>query len=193
MDWRLAKRLELEFISLPKPLEAHALDGRLLCRVTHCTCPIQFTISKDHTEVLSFYLPNSPSHPLILGFPWLSKHNPHINWSTGRVLGWDRCSVTCASLVPTSEGYHTSDVSSPISLGLTAVPRSSSTSSQPASLDSDFPDFSRVPPCYLDLKEVFNKTRASALPPHNLMTVPFVCYQGLHPLGGACIPCLHQR
>ena len=34
MDWRLAKRLELELISLPKPLEAHALDGRLLCRVT---------------------------------------------------------------------------------------------------------------------------------------------------------------
>ena len=178
MDWRLAKRLDLELISLPKPLEAHALDGRLLCRVTHRTRPIQFTISKDHTEALSFQLLNSPSHPLILGFPWLSKHNPHMDWSTGRILGWDRrCSVTCAASGSTSAVSHTSDVASSISLRLTAVPRSSATAPRPASLDSDFPDLSRVPPRYLDIKEVFNKTRASALPPHR----PYDCAIDLLP------------
>src|SRR4029434_85666 len=62
------------------------------------------TIS-ENTEFLSFHLFNSPSHPIILGFPWLAKHNPHMNWVTGEVTGWD-------------------------------------------------------------LKEVFNKTRATSLPPH---------------------------
>nr|XP_033946356.1 uncharacterized protein LOC117452042 [Pseudochaenichthys georgianus] len=32
--------------------------------------------------------------------------------------------------------------------------------------DSDFPDLSNVPSCYRDLKEVFNKTKATSLPPH---------------------------
>ena len=72
MDWRLAKKLNLKWIPLSKPLEAHALDGRLLCKITHRTDPIQMTIPKEHTESLSFHLFNSPSHPRIRGFQWLS-------------------------------------------------------------------------------------------------------------------------
>eukprot|EP00064_Thunnus_orientalis_P019626 superscaffoldBa00004989_g19750 len=36
------------------------------------------------------------------------------------------------------------------------------------SLDPEFPDLSRVPVCYNDLKEVFSKTRATSLPPPGL-------------------------
>ncbi|KAI3374193.1 hypothetical protein L3Q82_006045 [Scortum barcoo] len=32
---------------------------------------------------------------------------------------------------------------------------------------SDYPDISKVPPCYHDLKEVFNKAKAMSLPPHH--------------------------
>ncbi|KAI3368620.1 hypothetical protein L3Q82_025630 [Scortum barcoo] len=32
---------------------------------------------------------------------------------------------------------------------------------------SDYPDISKVPPCYHDLKEVFNKAKATSLPPHH--------------------------
>ncbi len=49
---------------------------------------------------------------------------------------------------------------------------SSSTSSDP-----DFSDLSGVPPCYLDLKEVFNKARATSLPPH----CPYDCALDLLP------------
>lgn len=80
MDWRLARRLGLSLLPLPKPLEARTLDGRLLCKVTHRTQPIQFIMAEGRTEFLSFHLFNSPSHPLLLGLPWLSKHNPQINW-----------------------------------------------------------------------------------------------------------------
>ena len=177
MDWRLAKKLNLKLIPLPKALEAHALDGRLLCRITHRTDLIQMTISQEHTESMSFHLLNSPSHPLILGFPWLSKHNPHMNWATGEVTGWDRnCSVTCIRAVSISKISHSSDVSSLSCLELPAS-RSAFTSSRRVSLDSDFPDLSRVPSCYLDLKEVFNKTRATSLPPHR----PYDCAIDLLP------------
>ena len=42
---------------------------------------------------------------------------------------------------------------------------------------SEFPDLSEVPPEYMDLKEVFNKTRASSLPPHR----PYDCAIDLLP------------
>ncbi|XP_060924550.1 uncharacterized protein LOC132998821 [Limanda limanda] len=48
------------------------------------------------------------------------------------------------------------------------------------SSDADFPDLSQVPPCYLDLKEVFNKTRATSLPPHR----PYDCAIDLLPGAG---------
>uniref|UniRef100_A0AAQ4QLT0 Gypsy retrotransposon integrase-like protein 1 n=1 Tax=Gasterosteus aculeatus aculeatus TaxID=481459 RepID=A0AAQ4QLT0_GASAC len=177
MDWRLAKRLNLKLIPLPKQLEAHALDGRLLCKITHRTDPIQMIISERHSEALSFYLFDSPSHPLILGFPWLSKHNPHMNWVTGEITSWDKdCSVTCIHAVSISKISHSSDVSSTKCLEL-PVSRSAVVSPRTASSDADFPDLSRVPPCYLDLKEVFNKTRAISLPPHR----PYDCAIDLLP------------
>lgn len=71
MDWQLAKRLRLNRLPLPKPLEVNTLDGRRLYQVTHRTPPIQLIMTKDHIEYLSFYLVCSPSHPLLLGLPWL--------------------------------------------------------------------------------------------------------------------------
>ena len=135
------------------------------------------TISKEHTESLSFHLFNSPSHPIILGFPWLSRHNPHINWTTGEVTSWDRsCSVTCIRAVSISKVSQASDGLSPSCPEL-PVSRSAVSAPRTASVDSDFPDLSGVPPCYLDLKEVFNKTRATSLPPHR----PYDCAIDLLP------------
>ncbi|KAI3364685.1 hypothetical protein L3Q82_011465, partial [Scortum barcoo] len=36
----------------------------------------------------------------------------------------------------------------------------------PSPASSDYPDLSKVPPCYHDLKAVFNKVKATSLPPH---------------------------
>ena len=45
---------------------------------------------------MSFYLFHSPARTLILGHPWLVSHNPHIDWPTGRVLGWGKdCEGKC--------------------------------------------------------------------------------------------------
>lgn len=171
IDWRLAKRLGLNVVPLLRPLVAKALDGRLLCRVTHRTRPLQLIIANGHTESLSFHLFNSPSHPLILGYPWLVKHNPHMDWSTGRVLGWHKdCLATCFPSAPAPERPLPS---THVTVALTTAV---STPLQ-AAADSDFPDLSRVPTCYRDLKKVFNKTRASTLPPHR----PYDCSIDLFP------------
>ncbi|KAI3375434.1 hypothetical protein L3Q82_021923, partial [Scortum barcoo] len=47
---------------------------------------------------------------------------------------------------------------------------------------SDYPDLSRVQPCYHDLREVFDKTKATSLPPHR----PWDCTIDLLP--GAPMP-----
>ncbi|KAI3375521.1 hypothetical protein L3Q82_003850 [Scortum barcoo] len=52
----------------------------------------------------------------------------------------------------------------------------------PAPAHSGYPDLTRVPPCYHDLREVFNKTKAMSLPPHR----PWDCSIDLLP--GAPIP-----
>ncbi|KAI3373054.1 hypothetical protein L3Q82_006396 [Scortum barcoo] len=44
--------------------------------------------------------------------------------------------------------------------------RSPDTTCDPIPDHSDYPDLSKVPPCYYDLKEVFNKTKATSLPRH---------------------------
>ena len=104
-------------------------------------------MAKGHTESISFHLYNSPSHPLLLGLPWLAKYNPHIDWLSGGILGWSKsCLSTC---------FHSE-----------TAPVHQLPVLQPASSHTDFPDLSGVPACYLDLKEVFNKARATSLPPH---------------------------
>uniref|UniRef100_A0A8C5C6Y7 Gypsy retrotransposon integrase-like protein 1 n=1 Tax=Gadus morhua TaxID=8049 RepID=A0A8C5C6Y7_GADMO len=137
---------------LVKPIEASALGGRLLCTVTHCTVPLRLGISGNHTESITFHLIDAAQQPVILGFPWLVKHNPHIDWRTGSILQWsEHCHAVClkSALLP---AFNTSS-------------------------SNELSDLSGVPSEYLDLKEVFNKVRATSLPPHH----PYDCAIDLLP------------
>ena len=40
---------------------------------------------KNHSEVTLFAVSNLGKQDLIMGHSWLSKHNPEINWVTGKV------------------------------------------------------------------------------------------------------------
>ena len=78
---------------------------------------------------------DSPDAPIVLGQPWLVKHNPHIDWANNIILGW---SQFCLSNCRTDENALTP---------LSTVP--------PATEDSL--DLSDVLPEYLDLKAVLSK------------------------------------
>lgn len=154
MDRSLAQQLLLKLLPLPEPRRAHALNGRLLAHITQQTPPLTLRISGNHVETIRFLILDSIQNPLILGFPWLCRHNPLMDWSSGRVIEWSSsCSTSCL---------------------VSAAPDHVSPSKRPA---ADSPDLSRVPSEYMDLKEVFNKGRATSLPPHR----PYDCAINLLP------------
>uniref|UniRef100_A0A8C4ZXL3 Gypsy retrotransposon integrase-like protein 1 n=1 Tax=Gadus morhua TaxID=8049 RepID=A0A8C4ZXL3_GADMO len=142
MDTSLVSELNLVPAQLKSPLEARALTGARFSQITHVTPPVSLLISGNHQEDLVFHMLDSPTAPIVLGRPWLVKHNPHIDWANNTILGWGTfCLNNC------------------LKSALTPPPAVS-----PATDDSM--DLSEVPPEYLDLKAVFSKARATSLPPH---------------------------
>ena len=49
---------------------------------------------QDHTERATFYVTTLGGVELILGHPWLVKHNPEIDWKLGKVA-LTRCPKSC--------------------------------------------------------------------------------------------------
>uniref|UniRef100_A0A3B4U1I2 ribonuclease H n=1 Tax=Seriola dumerili TaxID=41447 RepID=A0A3B4U1I2_SERDU len=165
MDWGIAKRLGLKTKTLSQPIQASALNGTALFFITHITEPATLTVD-NHSERMNFYLFHSPARTLILGHPWLVSHNPHIDWPTGKILGWGKdCEGKC--LGNKSHGQVTTIINT--------------VSTHPVTEFQD-PDLTSVPSCYHHLKEVFNKVKATSLPPHR----PYDCAIELIP--GSTIP-----
>ncbi|KAJ8253828.1 hypothetical protein COCON_G00204400, partial [Conger conger] len=127
--------------------------------MTHITIPCQLVISGNHREMIQFRVIQSPNDQLILGLPWLQKHNPTINWSSNQVQAWDsRCHLSCLrSAPPPAEGA-------------------------PAPPQTPKPSLERVPTPYHDLGAVFSKIQAQSLPPHR----PYDCAIELLP--GSSLP-----
>nr|ODN74269.1 hypothetical protein L203_06646 [Cryptococcus depauperatus CBS 7841] len=71
----------IQKIKKKNPLQLQVIDGRPIKSgaVTHNTCPIQI-LTQDHKETVSFDITTLGDYPVILGLPWLSHHNPNINW-----------------------------------------------------------------------------------------------------------------
>ncbi|XP_060775509.1 uncharacterized protein LOC132885169 [Neoarius graeffei] len=140
MDIHFAQSINIPTAPLEVPLSVSALDGQALGdgRVTQVTSPV-FLQSQGHKEEISLHLIPSPEFPVILGLPWLTRHNPRIDWVTSQVVEWGpACHASCLLS------------SSPVS---------------PAE-PPDLTELSQVPTEYWDLKEVFSKSRAAVLPPH---------------------------
>lgn len=122
IDHQLAKSLNLELIPLSKPLLIWFLNNQLLHKVQYKTRALYFAID-NYWEETSFLVIQSPSEPLVLGISWLEQHNPHIQWVSGKILGW---SNICLRSAPVSASPH-------------------------GDPEAKFPDISKVSSCYLDL------------------------------------------
>uniref|UniRef100_A0A3P9KE27 CCHC-type domain-containing protein n=1 Tax=Oryzias latipes TaxID=8090 RepID=A0A3P9KE27_ORYLA len=158
IDSNLLRQLKLPVESLDVPVKAAGLGGKQLSRITLRTKPILLFTSGNHREYHQFFVTDSPQTPVILGFSWLHLHNPHIDWSFIRIVNWSTyCMANC---------LHSALPSTP-----TAYP-----------LEDPDIDLSKVPTCYHDLKAVFSKSKACALPPHR----PYDC--GIELLDGAPLP-----
>ncbi|KAG1928442.1 retrotransposable element [Pimephales promelas] len=152
MDFNFARTFQIPLRSLDHRISVHALNGQELPTISHRTEDITLITSGNHTETISFLILDSPLAPVVLGHPWLIKHNPRVDWIHKAVLEWNKechksCLVSACSSVPVSV------------------------------LQEEAGDLSNVPAEYLDLKEVFSKSRAASLPPHR----PYDCAIDLLP------------
>ncbi|XP_073693997.1 uncharacterized protein [Garra rufa] len=142
------RTLAAEFPLLPLTdiIAVHALNGQSLPDITLITDSITLTVSGNHSESIPFYILDSPHAPIVLGHPWFTKHNPRIDWQLKSVSEWSiKCYESCL---------------------VSACPSVSSSVFQEKAAD-----LCNVPAEYLDLKEVFSKSRAASLPPHR----PYDC------------------
>uniref|UniRef100_A0A3P9HPM2 Gypsy retrotransposon integrase-like protein 1 n=1 Tax=Oryzias latipes TaxID=8090 RepID=A0A3P9HPM2_ORYLA len=146
IDQDLVTQLSIPIEPLETPVKTAGLGGQLLSRTPHRTKPIHLLISGNHHEHLQLFITNAPQNPIVLGFPWLRLHNPHLDWTQGHIVNW---SFFCMANFLQS-----------------AVPPINLSSHPPEEVD-----LSKVPTCYNDLRPVFSKIKANSLPPHR----PYDC------------------
>ncbi|KAH6579714.1 hypothetical protein BASA60_003173 [Batrachochytrium salamandrivorans] len=73
-------------LELSTPITLRLADGDSSSSLTHRTVPLQLHIGK-HVETATFYVTDL-CHGFILGYSWLERHNPRINW-VSRMVEFD--------------------------------------------------------------------------------------------------------
>lgn len=124
-------------------------NGSILPQIKFVTAPIEFRIG-DHLEQIVFYVGSFPKTPIILGMPWLERHNPSIDWRN-RIITFfpntcpNSCNLREHTKIKTFHARSVTDSSSSSSSTLTPV-------------------ISNIPQQYVDFKDVFSKRKANILP-----------------------------
>ncbi|KAK3527263.1 hypothetical protein QTP86_018630 [Hemibagrus guttatus] len=111
----------------------------------HQTELLEFQVGLFHYEQLAFYVTSSPANPVILGFPWLRRHDPHISWRSGELVHWSTTCLKGCLRDPVLRPCRTSRVERAIEAAGGHLPRQ-----------------------YTDFQEVFSEERAARLPSHQV-------------------------
>ncbi|KAI2645990.1 Transposon Tf2-6 polyprotein [Labeo rohita] len=140
----VVERYQISTQPCTPPIKIKAINDALIGEgITHQTKTLTLKIGLLHQESISFYVVDSPKHETILGFPWLSVHDPDISWYHGELTHWSNfCQENCFSVKP--QPCYTTSIESPTTHKTVTIPF-----------------------CYKDLSEVFSKSKATQLPPHS--------------------------
>jgi hypothetical protein len=85
IDQNYAQKLRLDLKTLETPVLARNVDGTTNKRGTIKNyVDLQFKIGDKQFEE-RFFVTGLGRQRIILGFPWLRKHNPEVNWQTGTI------------------------------------------------------------------------------------------------------------
>jgi hypothetical protein len=101
IDKRYAEKNNIPLREKNVPCSVLAVDGREVSSgpVTHDTT-VNMTIN-DHQEMIKFHCINIGNAPIIVGLPWLRKHNPDIDWKESRVtFSSEKCANECLAASP---------------------------------------------------------------------------------------------
>lgn len=94
IDMGYARAKSLNLNPLPYAIPVYNADG-----TPNEAGPIKYTVElrlqiRDHEETLICAVTNTGKSPLIMGFDWLRKHNPLVDWRTGQIV-FNRCPSSC--------------------------------------------------------------------------------------------------
>ena len=97
IDKAIAEQLGLTLEALANPIRIFNVDGsrNLAGDITHAVNIIVDCLG--HREELHAKVTNLGKNTLILGYTWLKKHNPLIDWEKGSVK-FNRCPRSCLML-----------------------------------------------------------------------------------------------
>ncbi|KAK3514953.1 hypothetical protein QTP86_005045, partial [Hemibagrus guttatus] len=145
IDGALVERLGIPTFPCLPPLRITAIDSRPIGEsyLKRQMELLNFQVGLFHHERLAFYVTSSPANPVILGFPWLRRHDPQISWRSGELVRWSpACKERCLQ---------------------DQVPRPCRTSCvrEPPLTIPGHP-----PQEYTEFREVFSEERAARLPAH---------------------------
>lgn len=95
MDEGFAISCGFSLVRLKRKIAVRFADGLAAKegQITQETVPLQLHVG-DHVETISFLITRL-AYPIILGFTWLEKHNPVIDWDKKSVTF---CSKYCLSI-----------------------------------------------------------------------------------------------
>jgi len=95
IHWKLVQKFNMKKEKLRTPLLVHNADDSVNIhgRITHKVLLAMKTGS--HHEVVTFYVSDLGHDDLILGYTWLRKHNPSVDWRAPEVTFPD-CPPYCA-------------------------------------------------------------------------------------------------
>ena len=99
IDMAVTKRLGLMLEALANPIHVFNVDGshNSAGDVTHA---INITVNcLGHREELRAKVTNLGKNSLILGYMWLKKHNPSIDWEKG-IVKFNWCPRSCLTVTP---------------------------------------------------------------------------------------------
>lgn len=177
-------------IKSQKPLQVSTVDGSQIRSglVTH-ECDVRMRLGQ-HEETIIFKVASLGRYSAILGIPWLSHHNPSIDWSCRRLsFSSNLCTTQCLAAPPVVEAIPQKHTQSAIqwanALGveecfaegdelflvattpqaIVDIAEGSISLSEVAVNENPSTD-KTIPFKYRDLEEVFSEKEADTLPPH---------------------------
>ncbi|KAJ1098499.1 hypothetical protein NDU88_003610 [Pleurodeles waltl] len=149
VDAQLVRAWGISCIEKKTPETIQAVDGKLLTGgpITLQTVPLTIICEgknqrKKHKEELILDVIHAPQYGIILGLPWLTHHNPEINWAERKIMfSLVLCKEHCLQWAQESEVRH--------SYIATAAEKEV-----------------QLPKQYSSYEDVFDEKEAENLPPH---------------------------
>ncbi|KAG1927373.1 retrotransposable element [Pimephales promelas] len=164
IDLSFAKTYHISLLPCSPPRAVAALDGRPLGNgeIQYISQAVTLETSTLHSEIIQLFTIDSPRHPIILGLPWLEKHNPVISWSEKQIVQWSNaCHRDCLRSI------------TKVSL---SIPH------------SEVPESATIPVQYQDLSLAFSEDQATKLPPHRPYDCAIDLITGASPTRGRIFP-----